>query len=816
MADAETGLRIQVLGPVRAWRGADELELGSAHRRAVLTVLALSAGHPVSRHELIDAVWGEAPPASANGSIYTYVSGLRRVLDPELAPRSGDGVLASTGPGYTLRLPRDHVDVHEFDVRRSSAAQHRATGDLPAAIAELDAALALSQGVPLDGIPGPYAQTHRARLAELRLTVVENRAELLLELGRHAELVDELCALCREHPLREKLPALLMRALHDSGRTTEALGVYETTEASLGELSGIDPGPELRRLHEQLLGARQTSVRRPARPELFVGREAELKQLRSAVDGVLAGRGGTVWIEGAPGIGKSALLAEALNSEPLPKTQVRWAVADELDSQIPMRLINACLNDTLSAEQVRTVVTRLCGQGPLIVAADNFHWADATTVWVWQSLARLAEHLPLLLIAAGRPMQSELQRGLVIGLEPLTPDDSALLAARRLGAPLSVRQRQAVEAGAGHPGYLHAIATDLAGPGQDQHPSQQLTASINDQLFFLSEPTHAMLQRAALLGTTFSKEELAATDAEPLIEEAQSLGVLRRAGETLRFRQPVVRTALYEHTPQAMRVALHHELADNLVRSGASAVRVAEQLAAALPTVAPWAQDWVRDHIGAVAAEQPKVAIDLLRSGSVRPDISLTAMLARLLFWQGWDPRPEASSVLARTADPDLAAEMRWVLAYVNHRLGRIDEALGQVTETLSDERVEERWLSRHERLLDRLADEPRAWHLTQALAWGDVRPRPRHLRSPGSSSWTTRRRPSSVRRTSWTRVRSGGWRRTGRCLVTCTGCSRDSTTGPATGPVRSPRRRCCWTRTLLDRHTCRRTAPASATPASL
>ncbi|MFI5735649.1 BTAD domain-containing putative transcriptional regulator [Kribbella sp. NPDC051587] len=718
MADVETDLRIRVLGPVRAWRGEDELELGSAHRRAVLAVLALSAGHPVSRHELIDAVWGEAPPASANGSIYTYVSGLRRIIDPELAPRSGAGVLASTGPGYTLRLGRDHVDVHEFDVRRSSAAQRRAAGDVPGALAELDAALALYRGEPLAGVPGPYAQTQRVRLTELRLTAVEDRAELLLELSRYDELVGELTVLCREHPLREKLPALLMRALHDSGRTAEALAVYETTAATLGELSGIDPGPELRRLHEQLLRSLPTPIRRP---ELFVGREAELKLLRTAVDGVLAGRGGMVWIEGAPGIGKTSLLAEALHDN---TAKLLWAAADEVDRETPTRLLNATVSETLTPEQAVASVTRLCAQGPLIVVADNFQWADELPVRVWHRLGELTDQLPLLLIAACRPMQGKVHSGLVIGLGPLTADDAVLLAARQLGEPLSIQHRQAVGAGAGHPGYLRAIATDLAGPGKERCPSRELTAWLNDQLSSLSEPTRALLQRAALLGTTFSKAELDGPNADQLIEEAQQFGVLTASGETVCFQQPVVRTALYEHAPQAMRVALHHEYAEKLARSGADAVRVAEQLAAALPAVAPWAQDWVQVHIGTVAAERPGIAIDLLRSGSARPDTQLTAMLARLLFWQGWDPRPEASAVLARTSEPDLSAEMRWVLAYVNHRLGRIEEALEQVTEALNDEQVRELWLSRHQRLLERLADEPRAWHLTQALAWGDVRPR--------------------------------------------------------------------------------------------
>ncbi|MFC4078550.1 BTAD domain-containing putative transcriptional regulator [Amycolatopsis samaneae] len=757
MADAGTELRVQVLGSVRAWRDGTEIDLGSAHRRAVFAVLAFSAGDTVSRHELVDALWGDEPPTSASGSIYTYVSGLRRAVDPGQAPRSGGGLLASTGSGYTLRVGRDGVDVHRFDALRADAVRRRAAGEPREAVADLDAALALWTGEVLSGVPGPFARAQRARLAELRLTVVESRAETLLELGRHAELVDELGALCREHPLREKPPALLMRALAEGGRTAEALDVFETTRANLVEASGIEPGPELRRLHERLLGARPAAefpattafpVWRPERPDFHVGRERELELLRTAVAEVVAGHGDTVWIEGEPGIGKSALLAEALGG-PLPATaRLRWAAAHELDSHIPLRLVNDCLSEEggpagLTADEVPEVVTRLCGEGPLILVADDFQWADEETVAVWERLAGLAERLPLLLVTASRPIpRAEPRarlwrragaRGRTLRLGPLPGADAYRFARRLSEAPLSARQREVVDAAAGNPCYIREIVAGFAETGTS--PARRLAAWVTDYLTFLSAPTRAVLQRAAVLGSGFTLGELAVTTGQPpaqlaeRIEEARDAGVLDAAGDALWFRHPLVRTALYERTPGAMRVALHQQIAETLIASGAPAVRVAEQLAAASPATIPWGEEWLTGHVGAVAEERPELAVELLRPllglGSLAPEVqeTLTAMLARLELWLGRDPGPEAGSVLARTADPELAAEMRWILGYVGYRRNQIDEALRQVTDALADDRIPQRWLVRHERLLARLSDEPHTRVPAHAVGWAHSSP---------------------------------------------------------------------------------------------
>ena len=195
------------------WSGDRALELGSAHRRTVLAVLASSPGSVVSREELVDAVWGDAPPASANGSIYTYISSLRHALGGKDGARSGRDVLESVGSGYSLRVPDHCVDVHRFEALRLDAERTLRGGAPAAALRTLDEALGLWHGEALAGLSAPFAEVARTRLGELRLATTELRAEACLAAGRHAEVIADLSALTREYPLREMPRELLIRAL---------------------------------------------------------------------------------------------------------------------------------------------------------------------------------------------------------------------------------------------------------------------------------------------------------------------------------------------------------------------------------------------------------------------------------------------------------------------------------------------------------------------------------------------------------------------------------------------------------------------------
>jgi len=246
-------LRVGVLGPVGAWYGDQELSVGQPRQQAVLGILAMRANRVISRGELVDAVWGQDPPASAEGGIYTYVAGLRRVIEPNRSLRGPGRVLVSSGAGYVLHLVPGQPDAVAFEQDLGRARQLRKTGDLAGAVNALNAALSLWRGIAFAGVPGPFAETERIRLGELRSAAAEEQADVLLSLGRHEEVVPDLTAMVTDHPLRERMRGLLMIALYRCGRQAEALRVFAAGRQVLAEELGIDPGADLSRIHQQVL-----------------------------------------------------------------------------------------------------------------------------------------------------------------------------------------------------------------------------------------------------------------------------------------------------------------------------------------------------------------------------------------------------------------------------------------------------------------------------------------------------------------------------------------------------------------------------------
>jgi DNA-binding SARP family transcriptional activator/tetratricopeptide (TPR) repeat protein len=246
-------LRVGVLGPVAVWNGSEELRVGQPRQQAVLGILAMRANRVISRGELVDAVWGQDPPASAEGGIYTYVAGLRRIIEPTRSVRGPGRVLVSSGAGYVLHLVPGQPDAVAFEQHLARARQLRKSGDPVGAVDALESALGLWRGVAFAGVPGPFAETERVRLAELRSGAAEERSDVLLALGRHEEVIPDLTALVADHPLRERMRGLLMIALYRSGRHAEALRVFQDGRRVLAEELGIDPGADLSRIHQQML-----------------------------------------------------------------------------------------------------------------------------------------------------------------------------------------------------------------------------------------------------------------------------------------------------------------------------------------------------------------------------------------------------------------------------------------------------------------------------------------------------------------------------------------------------------------------------------
>jgi DNA-binding SARP family transcriptional activator len=241
-APALAGWEFRILGPLEVWKDGRALPLGGPRTRSVLAVLLLHADHVVSTDQLVDQIWGEEPPRTATTSLQNSVSQLRKLLGPDR--------LLTRPPGYVLHVEQGELDLQRFEhlvsVARVAEPDERAR--------KLRAALALWRGAPLaDFSFASFAQGEINRFEELRFSVLGDRVDTDLELGRHGELIGELDSLVARHPLRERLRGQLMLALYRSGRQAEALQTYHDGRRALVEELGIEPSPELQALHAGIL-----------------------------------------------------------------------------------------------------------------------------------------------------------------------------------------------------------------------------------------------------------------------------------------------------------------------------------------------------------------------------------------------------------------------------------------------------------------------------------------------------------------------------------------------------------------------------------
>jgi DNA-binding SARP family transcriptional activator len=262
---AAVSLRFEILGDVRVLRDGTTVDLGPAKQRAVLAVLLLQAGRPVPTHQIVDGVWGDDPPENGANVVQKYVAGLRRVLDPNRAPRTPGELLALTGGGYVLRTTGGAVDAEVFRSLVARAAAQRSDHLLAEAAGTLRSGLALWRGEALAGLTGPVFEAARTRLAEAHATAWETWAGIELERGQSDALIPDLSRLVDEFPLREGLRAELMLALHRAGRQAEALAVFRDAREYYLDEFGVEPGEKMQAAHRRILRG-ELSGNAPAAP----------------------------------------------------------------------------------------------------------------------------------------------------------------------------------------------------------------------------------------------------------------------------------------------------------------------------------------------------------------------------------------------------------------------------------------------------------------------------------------------------------------------------------------------------------------------
>ncbi|KAA5828288.1 AfsR/SARP family transcriptional regulator [Saccharopolyspora hirsuta] len=492
-------MRYGVLGPLTAWNtDGRAVRVPEAKVRALLAILLAHGGGPVSADRLVEDLWADAPPATPLNTLQSKVSQLRRAL-------GRDQVLHQPA-GYRLVL--DQIDAHQFQelVERARAA------DSPQVRAELlGEALALWRGPAYaDFADAPFARAEIARLEELRLAAVEDRAEARLELGEHTAVAAELGDLVGRHPLRERLRMAQMRALYRSGRQTEALCSFHDLRCKLGDELGVAPGPEVTALHEAML-RQEPQLAAPVAPRTrsnlptpltpIIGRDAEIAEVRAP----FAEQGARlVTLTGPGGVGK---------------TRLALAAADGLRFPDGVWLVElAGLDRTASADDIAdriVVALGLCESavGPDLHLADIAAGKDLLLVLdncehVLEQVAVLAERLlagapgARLLLTSREPL--DVPGEIVRPVPPLElPDDAADLpaAARCSAVELFVQRAAAAVPGfaldAGNVQAVSAIcrrldgiplALELVAPRLRMFGPERLAESLDDRFALPSGP----------------------------------------------------------------------------------------------------------------------------------------------------------------------------------------------------------------------------------------------------------------------------------------------------------------------------------------
>lgn len=446
-------------------RAAGELvDLGTPKQRAVLAVLLLEADRVVPAERLVALLWDDAPKAAS--SLQSYVSHLRRALEPQRRPRDAARVLLTEAPGYRLVVERSAVDVLHFEDTAGTGRELLRAGHPAEALAQLDAALASWGGPLLPELADEPFVVHAARRLEgLRLGVLGDAARCRLDLGDHLGAVALLEGPLAEHPLDERLHGLAALALYRSGRQADALRMVDRARRALADEAGLDLGPELRALEADLLAqsptldlpaaargrkpAEQPTPGRamPAAPArggiALLGRDAEMRTLTERLHAVTEGRGGAAVLVGEPGMGKSRLLEEVIEvarslgcvtavtrcpeSGAIPPF---WPAVQLAEQARQAGIIGAALAPPEGGDEpapprtlfllYEAVSSALrASERPLVLVIDDLQWCDIDTLRLLAHVAIDLADVPVLLVVAARPLDDGAPREAVEALDAL-------------------------------------------------------------------------------------------------------------------------------------------------------------------------------------------------------------------------------------------------------------------------------------------------------------------------------------------------------------------------------------------------------------
>jgi DNA-binding SARP family transcriptional activator/tetratricopeptide (TPR) repeat protein len=710
---------ICLLGEVQLLGADGPVVSRSAFARTMLALLALRPGELVRTSTLIDELWGEQLPADPKGALQIQATRLRKWL-----AAAGDGApaLRNEHDGYRLDVPAEQVDLARF---LAAAAAALAEGAEPTeVVGRADEALATFAGEPFTGCAlALRLNSERVRADELRLQVVERRAEALLDQGEAKAVIADLTPVVAEHRAREELTALLMVALYRSGRQQEALIAFEETRRHLVEEFGLEPGVELVELQHRVLEQdpglrprgrpRRSSSNAPVRSRpVVVERNDMLAALRPGVGG--AGR--IVVLAGEAGIGKTTVLAAAVHDAAAEGAIVgsgSWddsgaplAGWDEVMDEIGLPPLSAgrLEHGSTAGRAVRALLASAALDAPVLVALDDLHLADSMSLGILRGLARLGLP-PGVIIAVAAREPDAIPRPLWVAaladllrspsveqrqLRHLTPPGVADVVAASL-AGVAVEERQQLSEllwhqTAGHPLHLGAILGSLSGL-PDETARRTAVATVPDrlqpllahQLQALPGAARDLLEVLAVLGPAALEDLARLGPGADALEAARSLrpaldqGVLREDDGMLSFRHALVGIAVLDRTPVAVATRLHHARYAELVRDGGEPFEVLRHAigASSLVTLTQRATAQLAAGRAAYARGAHEEADGLFRAALGQADDVAGVQLGLGLNLAALGRREEADVVLgALAADGELATEIRITAAVGHEPLG--------------------------------------------------------------------------------------------------------------------------------------------------
>jgi DNA-binding SARP family transcriptional activator len=248
---------IKLLGTLEATFNDVSFMPSASKQRQLLAILTLNAGRAVPVSVLMEEMWGSLPPRTSSTTLHTYVGKIRGAVEAALRgdpEHSAKDILVTERIGYRLNVPREAIDISQYERLAGVGRLAAEAGDYVSAARDLEAALALWRGSALSDIsPGPHLMCEVVRLEESRLSDLDLRIEMDLRLGRHRRLLGELAGLCARYPMSENLCAQYMVALYRSGQQWRALEVFHRLRATIVDQLGVDPSVRIRQLHQAIL-----------------------------------------------------------------------------------------------------------------------------------------------------------------------------------------------------------------------------------------------------------------------------------------------------------------------------------------------------------------------------------------------------------------------------------------------------------------------------------------------------------------------------------------------------------------------------------